>query len=80
MKAGILEQTTLSAKGKDSLQASDILVGPPGKSMEAFFVFPKKAEFTIADKEIEFSTKLGPLVVKYKFHVKDMLYNGALQL
>lgn len=79
-KAAILEQTTLSSKGKDALPPSDILLGPPGKLIEAFFVFPKARAFTLADKEIEFSTKLGPLVVKYKFHLKDMLYNGSLEL
>jgi hypothetical protein len=48
--------------------------------MDLFFVFPKTPAFVLDDKEVEFSTKLGALVVKYKFRLKDMLFNGQLDL
>jgi len=79
-KAQVLQQTTLAAKGKEAVHPTDILVSPNGKVSEAIFVFPKTVPFTIEDKEVEFSTVLGGMVVRNKFHLKDMVVNGALQL
>jgi hypothetical protein len=79
-KTAIQEQSTLSVKGKAAVQATDIVLGPLGKQVDAFFVFPKTTPFTLDDKEVEFSTRLGPVTVKYKFRLKDMLYNGTLEL
>ena len=79
-KAAIKEQTTLSVKGKGAVQPTEIVVGPPGKQMDVFFVFPKTTAFTLDDKEVEFATQLGPMKVKYKFHLKDMVLNGNLEL
>jgi len=47
---------------------------------EAIFVFPKTVPFTLEDKDVEFSTQLGAVVVRSKFHLKDMVVNGALQI
>jgi hypothetical protein len=79
-KAAIKEQTTLSVKGRGAVQPAEIVVGPPRKQMEVFFVFPKTTAFTLDDKEVEFATQLGPIKVKYKFHLKDMVLNGNLEL
>jgi hypothetical protein len=35
---------------------------------------------TVADKEVAFATRIGPLEVKAKFVLKDMLYQGKLEL
>jgi len=79
-KSAILEKTTLAAKGKDALHATDILISPSGKVTEAVFVFPKTAVFALEDKEVEFSTQIGAVEVRNKFRLKDMVVNGALQL
>ncbi len=79
-KSDILQRTTLSAKGREPLHATDILISPTGKVTEGVFVFPKTTPFTLEDKEVEFSTQLGSGVVKNKFRLKDMVVNGALQL
>jgi hypothetical protein len=79
-KAAIKEQTTLTVKGKGAVQPTEIVVGSPGKQMDVFFVFPKTTAFTLDDKEVEFATQLGPIKVKYKFHLKDMVLNGNLEL
>ncbi len=79
-KAALLDRTSLSAKGKPPLQASGVEVGPPGKVTQVIFTFPKTAPFGIDDKDVEFSTQFGAVAVKYKFHLKDMLYQGKLEL
>ena len=79
MKNQIIAETSLSSKGKN-LRPSDVILAPPSKVVETFFVFQKTTPFTADDKDVEFSTRLGALDVHCKFRLKDMLYNGALEL
>jgi hypothetical protein len=80
MKDALLKNTTLSVKGKDPIQASDVQSGGNEQKAIVLFLFPKTAPLDIDDKDVEFSTKFGPLVVKQKFHLKDMVFNGKLEL
>lgn len=48
-------------------------------NFDVFFVFPKDS-ISVDDKEIEFVTKLGAMNVRKKFKLKDMIYNGRLEL
>ena len=46
---------------------------------DVYLIFPK--DFAVeADKEIEFSTKLGKMQIRKKFKLKDMMYNGKLEM
>ena len=44
------------------------------------FYFPRLDKITPSNKEVTFSTKLGPLEFKAKFELKDMIYRGKLEL
>ena len=44
------------------------------------FLFPKTTTFTAEDKELEFSSKFGKTAVKHKFKLKDMVFNGKLEM
>ncbi len=79
-KAALLAETNLSAKGKPPLNATGVEVGPPGKLVQVIFTFAKTAPFSIGDKEVEFATQFGSVAVRYKFRLKDMLYQGKLEL
>jgi len=61
-------------------QPADVQVGRAAKGFELYFIFPRKAEFTLDDKEIEFVTRLQTVGIKQKFKLKDMVYNGKLAL
>jgi len=50
----------------------------PRKNLGTLFYF-SRAE-PIKDGQVTFETKLGPLEVKCKFTVKDMMYRGKLEL
>lgn len=76
VKKGIMEASSLSAKGKDAGKPTDVEIG----AKDMLFTFPRTAAFTVDDKEVEFSTKLGEITVKYKFKLKDMVYNGKLEM
>jgi hypothetical protein len=44
------------------------------------FYFSRVLALKVEDREVTFTTKLGPLDVKCKFALKDMLYHGTLEL
>lgn len=72
--------TALSSHRTGEIKPIQIEVGKPGPSMDVLFVFPRSMPFTADDKEVEFSTKLGKSTVRYKFKLKDMVFNGKLEM
>jgi hypothetical protein len=76
VKKSIADMTSLSAKGKDPAKPLDLQVA----NNQIVFLFPKTSPWSLDDKEVEFSTKLADVVLKYKFKLKDMVYNGKLEL
>lgn len=50
------------------------------QSIDVYFGFPKTTEFKVEDQEIEFETNIGGLQWKRKFKLKDMVYEGKLEL
>ena len=80
LKESVKRQTSLSTKGREKLPPAEVQLAPRDKFVDAIFIFPKNQPFTPDDKEVEFSTRIGSLAVKYKFRLKDMMYNGKLEL
>ena len=83
MMAERLKQTThLDRKGKDPIAPAHIEVGQgqSGRSV-LFFLFPKTTQpIEASDKDVTFVTQYGPMTVKAKFALKDMMVNGQLEL
>ena len=50
----------------------------PVKKVGTLFYFPRAEP--IKDGQVTFTTKMGPVEVKCKFTVKDMMYRGKLEL
>ena len=72
--------TTLQPKGKELAQAG-VVQKEISSGTILLFGFSKDAiELTAADKEVDFTTRLGRLLVKAKFDPKEMLYRGQLAL
>jgi hypothetical protein len=80
LKKALIDASLLSAKGKTALKPSDVQLGASGTAVDAFFYFPRSAPYTLDDKEVEFSTRLGDVALRYKFRLKDMVFNGKLEL
>jgi hypothetical protein len=74
------EVSFLSSSRTGPMKASQIEVGKPGKTMDVVFVFPRSMPFTVDDKEVDFTTKMGTSILKYKFKLKDMVVNGKLEM
>jgi hypothetical protein len=80
MKAELLKSTTLAVKGKEPIVATDLQAGGSEQKAAVMFLFPKTAAIDADDKEVEFTTRLGPMVLKTKFKLKEMVFNGKLEL
>ena len=70
----------LVAKGKPALRSSDVQFIPRERTADIFFVFPRSAPLAVDVKDVEFSARIGPLNVRAKFHLKDLVYQGKLEL
>jgi hypothetical protein len=79
-KQAMLKDSVLNPKDKNSIPAEDIQFAGQGRATDFFFLFPRSAGLTTADKEVEFVTKLGNTAIKAKFKLKDMEINGKLDL
>jgi hypothetical protein len=80
VKKTLMAESSLAAKGKDAVKPSDIQMALDKASSDMLFHFPRATPFTVDDKEVEFSTKFGDLTLRYKFRLKDMVYNGKLEM
>jgi hypothetical protein len=75
------ESTKLQHKG-DEIHLSRVEAAPANEMSDAgtYFYFSRMLALMPQDKEATFVTKIGPLDVKCKFTLKDMLYRGNLEL
>ena len=80
VKDALLKETSLNVKGKDPIVPSDLQILGNGQRAGVVFIFPRTTPLTLDDKEVEFSTKFGAIPVKMKFRLKDMVFNGKLEL
>ncbi len=51
-----------------------------GGNFDLIMVFPKNAGLSADDKEFEFVTKVGKMSIRKKFKLKDMVFNGKLEM
>jgi len=73
--------TFLEPKGRDGAQPGLVQQAPSAGSATLLFGFSKEMlALKPDDKEVTFSTKLGRLLVKTKFNLKDMMYRGELAI
>lgn len=80
LEADLMRTTSLAAKGKVPLKPTGVKVKSISGTGNIFFYFPRSAPFTLNDEVIEFSIKLGSLPLDYKFQLKDMVFEGKLEL
>jgi hypothetical protein len=75
------EVTKLEHKGDlVHLSRVELVAGNDVSPAGTLFYFSRMLALMVEDKEASFSTKIGPLDLKCKFTLKDMLYHGTLEL
>lgn len=80
MKSRLKAQTQLNRKGRDPLHPVEVMM-PNGEGPRViYFLFAKDDPITLDDKEVEFVTNVGPMMVKRKFKLSEMVVGGKLEL
>jgi hypothetical protein len=51
-----------------------------GATLTMVFAFPRTDPITLDDKDVEFVTTIGTIEIKKKFTLKDLVFNGQLEL
>jgi hypothetical protein len=80
IKKDLIEHSSLSVKGKEDIRPVEIQVARGSRLVDLYFLFPRAADLSVDDKEVEFSTKIESLVIKQRFRLKDMVVKGKLLL
>jgi hypothetical protein len=76
----ILNRSTLKAGKKVPVTPKAVDFQTRTQSVDVLFIFPKTDPITLEDREVEVDLKLGTMEAKRKFNLKDMVYNGKLEL
>jgi hypothetical protein len=81
-KLDMLKETTRLERKDDPLELQQVKIAPrtPRSPSGTWFYFSRVFPLTPEDKQVTFVTKVGPLEVKCKFTLRDMLYHGSLEL
>lgn len=74
------EVTKLTRKGKDPIGAAKVEGTPSTDGTTLRFYFPRSEPINVEDKEVVFETRMGPMELKTKFPLKDMVIDGKLAL
>ena len=72
--------TSLKRKNKDPIRPEVVEMRTHEESVTLYVAFPRTDPIVLDDKNVEFEMKLGPMTVKRKFKLKDMIFDGKLEL
>ena len=81
-KMDVLKESTRLERKDDPLELQRVKIAPrtPLTASGTLYYFSRVLPITAEDKQVTFVTKVGPLEVKCKFTLRDMLYHGNLEL
>lgn len=81
MIGSLKQSSALQRKGKDPIAAGRVGELEGSETPALLFYFPRSGDpIALADKEVTFSTRVGPLQLRVKFALKDMQYHGQISL
>jgi hypothetical protein len=75
----LIQQTSISVKGREAMKPVDVMLHSEN-AIDAYFAFRRNPPITVEDKDVDFATNLGGSMLRQRFHLKDMLLNGKLDL
>ena len=81
-KLDVLKESTRLERKDDPLELQRVKIAPrtPLSPSGTLYYFSRALPIASEDKQVTFVTKVGPLEVKCKFTLRDMLYHGNLEL
>ncbi len=81
MQDRLLQMTTIKLHADKVYQPSEAKMQQTVNGPVILFAFPRK-ELAIGpdDKQLQFKTSMGPMIIEVKFNLKDMIYDKQLSL
>jgi hypothetical protein len=76
----LLHAAQLVRKGKDPITPTDVVMDNAVNALVVRFKFPRTDAISADDKEVKFICQMGPMRVERKFALKEMIFNGKLEL
>jgi hypothetical protein len=81
LTARLKDKTSLQRKGQDPIFPDRVEMVTTADQEGILFAFPRGTRpIAPADKDVTFVSAIGPLRIKAKFLLKDMVYKGRLEL
>jgi hypothetical protein len=77
---GTADKSTIRGGKKPPVAAKSVNLQPRTNSIDVVFLFPKTKSIEPDDKEVEVVLMFGGIEAKKKFSLKDMVYDGKLEL
>ncbi len=79
--AELKSKAMLHVKGREPLEAGEVVAERGERGATLYLVFPRASfPITLDDKEVEVVLKLTAVEIKRRFRLKDMLFDGKLEL
>lgn len=78
MLEGLMAASQLIPRGKAAIRPEDAKLD--GSTGTLYIFFPRTEPIALDDKEVTFTTRFGALTVQKRFGLKDMRYQGKLEL
>ena len=75
-----VKQSSLNPAKKPTIALADLDFQPRGRTTDVLFLFARTNPILVEDTEVEVILKLGTFEARMKFNLKDMVYNGKLEL
>jgi hypothetical protein len=75
-----VKQSTLNPAKKPTIALADLDFQPRGRTTDVLFLFARTNPILVEDTEVEVILKLGTFEARRKFNLKEMVYNGKLEL
>jgi hypothetical protein len=81
-KLDVLKESTRIERKDDPLELQRVKIAPrtPVSPSGTLYYFSRVLPITPKDNQVTFVTKVGPLELKCKFVLREMLYHGNLEL
>jgi len=78
MLEGLMADSMLATPSRIALHPENVRLDPDTGALH--FFFPRMQPITAADKDVIFETNFGLMRIVKRFHLKDMMYHGKLEL
>ena len=78
--AALMAGARLERPGKRPIAPVQAAAQPEGDGAAIVYLFPRDDAITLADEEVEFVTEIAEARIERKFELKEMVFNGRLEL